>query len=95
VTSGRLERRWAATLAGGVVVLAAVAGLLEALRRGVHLVDRRVEGVWTAGQRLAGVTQAAHLLGDTRRRTGELRAALDGDTGLRDARTRGTRTGER
>jgi hypothetical protein len=85
VTGRATERRWAATLAGGVVVLVAVTGLLEALRRSVLEVDRRVDALWNSGQRLAGVTQAAHLLGETGRRSGQLRAALDG----------GTRTGDR
>lgn len=66
-------------------MLAAVTGLLEALRRSVLEVDRRVDALWTSGQRLAGVTQAAHLLSETGRRSAELRAGLNG----------GTRTGDR
>lgn len=70
------DRPWRATLVGGVVVLVAVGGLLEALRRAVLDVDDAVEGVWSAGKRLAQNTQAAHLLGTTKERTGALRAEL-------------------
>ena len=72
------DRRWSATLVGGVVVLGAVTGLLEALRRSVGQVERRVDGVWVAGQRLASVTQIAHVTGQTRRLTAELRGLVDG-----------------
>jgi hypothetical protein len=74
---GRTEQRWRRTLAGGVVVLAAVGGLLEALRRAVLEVDAAVDRVWTAGKRLAQNTQAAHLLHETKARTATLREELD------------------
>lgn len=64
------------TLAGGVVVLGAVSGLLEALRRSVQDVDRAVTDVWTVGQRLAQNTQSAHLLETTRMRSAQLREEL-------------------
>ena len=57
---------WRASLAGGVVVAAAVWGLLEVLRRAVNDVDGAVEEVWTAGKRLAQNTQTTHLLVGTR-----------------------------
>jgi hypothetical protein len=57
---------WRASLAGGLVVAGAVWALLEALRRAVADVDEAVEGVWTAGKRLAQNTQTAHLLTATR-----------------------------
>jgi len=65
------------TLAGGVVVLGAVGGLLEALRRSVQDVDRAVSDVWTAGKRLAQNTQSAHVLQTTRARTAQLREELE------------------
>lgn len=73
----RTDRRWRATLAGGAVVLVAVGGLLEALRRAALDVDEAVDGVWSAGKRLAQNTQAAHLLQTTKARTGALRAELE------------------
>ena len=72
------QRRWRLTLAGGVVVLGAVAGLLEGLRRSVRDVDRAVTDVWTAGKRLAQNTQSAHILQTTRTRTAQLRQELEG-----------------
>lgn len=69
--------RWRATLAGGVVVLVAVGGLLETLRRAALDVNEAVEGVWTAGKQLAQNTHAAHLLETTKERTGALRAELE------------------
>ncbi|MDP9397445.1 MAG: hypothetical protein M3P96_06280 [Actinomycetota bacterium] len=80
MSSGGPDRRWGATLVGGVVVLGAVSGLLEALRRSVGQVERRVDGVWAAGQRLASVTQIGHLTTGTRRLTAELRESVDGST---------------
>jgi uncharacterized protein YcfJ len=71
------ERRWRVTLVGGVVVLAAVGGLLEGLRRTVLDVAVAVDGVWTAGKRLAQNTQAAHLLETTKARTTALREELE------------------
>jgi hypothetical protein len=71
------EATWWATLGGGVVVLAAVGGLLEMLRRSVRDVDRAVADVWTAGKRLAQNTQSAHLLDTTRTRTAALREELE------------------
>jgi len=71
------ERRWLVTLAGGVVVLGAVGGLLETLRRSVHDVDRAVADVWTAGKRLAQNTQSTHLLQTTRTRSAQLREELE------------------
>ena len=53
---------WRASLAGGLVVAAAVWGLLEALRRAANDVDSAVEDVWTAGKRVAQNTQTSHLL---------------------------------
>lgn len=70
----RTPDAWARTLVGGVVVLVAVTGLLETLRRSVSQVDRQVDRVWAAGKMVAANTQAAHLLGDTRRQVGGLRA---------------------
>ncbi len=71
------QRRWRLALAGGVVVLGAVAGLLEGLRRSVRDVDRAVTDVWTAGKRLAQNTQSAHILQTTRTRTAQLRQELE------------------
>lgn len=71
------HRPWRATLAGGVVVLVAVGGLLETLRRAAVDVNEAVDGVWTAGKQLAQNTQAAHLLQTTKERTGALRAELE------------------
>lgn len=68
---------WRATLAGGVVVLVAVGGLLETLRRAALDVDQSVDGVWRAGKQLAQNTQAAHLLETTKQRTRALRATLE------------------
>lgn len=73
------DARWWATLGGGVVVLAAVGGLLEMLRRSVRDVDRAVADVWTAGKRLAQNTQSAHLLKTTKTRTATLREELERD----------------
>ena len=76
--SGRAaEQSWRATLVGGVVVLAAVGGLLELLRRAVLDVEEAVDRVWTAGKRLAQNTQAAHLLQTTKAQTGALREELE------------------
>ena len=77
---GARDPRWQLTLVGGVVVLAAVTGLLEGLRRSVAAVERRVDVVWLAGKRLAGVTQMSHVAVQLRGRTGELRASVDGGT---------------
>lgn len=71
------HRAWCATLAGGVVVLVAVGGLLETLRRAALDVNEAVDGIWTAGKQLAQSTQAAHLLETTKERTGALRAELE------------------
>ena len=71
------HRPWRATLAGGVVVLVAVGGLLETVRRAALDVNEAVDGVWTAGKQLAQNTQAAHLLATTKERTGALRAELE------------------
>ena len=70
------EQPWRATLTGGVIVLAAVYGLLEVLRRTVQDVEVAVDQVWTAGKQLAQNTQAAHLLSATRARAGALRDQL-------------------
>lgn len=71
------DRRWRATLAGGVVVLVAVGGLLETLRRAAVDVNEAVDGVWRAGKQLAQNTQAAHLLETTKERTSALRSELE------------------
>ena len=71
------DAAWRATLVGGVVVIVAVAGLLEALRRSVSAVDARVSDLWQAGQLLAANTQTAHLLDQTRSRSADILAALD------------------
>ena len=76
------EVRWVVTLAGGGVVLVAVAGLLEALRRSVRQVDAAVGRAWTAGKLVAQDTQTGHLLSGTTDRTAVLRRDLgmpDGD----------------
>lgn len=70
-------RWWGVTVAAGAVVLAAVAGLLEALRRSTRDVEVAVDRVWTAGKQLAQQTQAAHLLDVTKARTGALGEALE------------------
>lgn len=71
------DRRWRTTLAGGVVVLVAVSGLLETLRRAAVDVNEAVDGVWRAGKQLAQNTQAAHLLETTKERTSALRSELE------------------
>lgn len=63
------RRAWSVTLAGGFVVLLAVWGLLETLRRTVADVESAVDRVWTVGKQVAQQTQAGHLLADTRMRT--------------------------
>lgn len=76
------EVRWLTTLAGGGVVLVAVAGLLEVLRRSVREVDAAVGRAWTAGKLVAQDTQTGHLLQGTAARTAVLRGNLampDGD----------------
>lgn len=80
------ERRWKATLGGGLVALVAVGGLLEALRRCVRDVDRAVAELWTTGKRLAQNTQSTHLLQTTKARTAELRAELEPSPELRRER---------
>ena len=67
---------WQATLGAGLLVALVVWGLLEWLRRTVHGVDEAVDGVWTAGQRLAQNTQALHLLQTTQRLGAELAEEL-------------------
>jgi hypothetical protein len=74
------EVRWLVTLAGGGVVLVAVAGLLETLRRSVQEVDAAVGRAWTAGKLVAQDTQTGHLLQGTTART----AVLRGDLGMPD-----------
>jgi hypothetical protein len=68
---------WRASLVGGVVVAAAVWGLLEALRRSVLDVDKAVDDVWIAGKRLAQNTQTTHLLAGTHERGAGLLAELE------------------
>ena len=63
---------WRASLAGGLVVAAAVWGLLEGVRRGAAQVEEAVDDVWTAGKRLAQNTQTSHLLTATHGRGAEL-----------------------
>ncbi len=70
------ERAWAGTLVAGGVVAGVVWGLLEALRRSVTEVDRGVDAVWAAGQRVAANTQSTHLLAATHEHTAALLAAL-------------------
>lgn len=84
MSRGGPDWRWSATLVGGVVVLGAVTGLLEALRRSVGEVERGVDAVWAAGQRLASVTQIAHLTTETRRLSAELRRSVDGATTVKE-----------
>ena len=76
------EVRWLVSLAGGGMVLVAVAGLLETLRRSVQEVDAAVERAWTAGKLVAQDTQTGHLLSGTTDRTAVLRRDVgmpDGD----------------
>ena len=70
------EVRWLVSLAGGGVVVVAVAGLLEILRRSVRDVDEAVERAWTAGKLVAQNTQSGHLLSGTTARTAALRQQL-------------------
>lgn len=70
------ERAWKQTLLAGGVVAATVWGLLEALRRSVLDVDRSVDAVWVAGQRVASNTQVTHLLGATTAHSATLLDAL-------------------
>ena len=70
------ERAWKQTLLAGGVVAGAVWGLLEALRRSVVEVDRSVDAVWAAGQRVASNTQVTHLLGPTAAHSANLLDAL-------------------
>ena len=53
---------WWLTLAVGLVVLLVVAGLLELLRRSVHLVRQRVDDVLSMGGRVAQNTWTIQLL---------------------------------
>lgn len=62
------EILWWITLGFGLVVALVVAFLLEMLRRAVLDIDRGVSDVWTMGKRLAGNTQATHLLQTTKAR---------------------------
>lgn len=72
---------WWVTLGIGLVVALVVTALLEMLRRTVVQVQRGVEDVWAAGQRVAQNTQTSHLLSTTKERGGDLVAALDGGSG--------------
>ncbi|WP_219415780.1 hypothetical protein [Pseudonocardia nigra] len=71
------ERAWKQTLVAGGVVAGVVWGLLETLRRSVVEVDRNVDAVWAAGQKVAANTQTTHLLGTTSAHSAALGAALD------------------
>ncbi len=62
------ETLWWITLGVGLVVALVVTFLLEWLRRTVLQIDRGVDDVWTMGKRLAGNTQATHLLQTTKAR---------------------------
>lgn len=83
MTKGTLSRSdeaaWRGTLAIGVVVAGIVWGLLEVLRRAVDDVERGVDEVWAAGQRVARNTQTTHLLGETSKSAAQLLAGLDGN----------------
>ncbi|HLI54770.1 MAG TPA: hypothetical protein VKU88_10625 [Acidimicrobiales bacterium] len=79
---------WWATLGAGLVIALVVWGLLEVLRRTVRDVDEAVGQVWTMGKRLAQNTQAAHLLGTTKVRGGQLLQELSAH---RAAQSRPTR----
>ena len=82
------ETRWLVSLAFGGVTLAAVAGLLETLRRSVQDVDAAVDRVWTAGKLVAQNTQAGHLLSGTTARTATLRHQLGSPNGAGKERAR-------
>lgn len=66
------ETLWWITLGVGLVVALTVAFLLEWLRRTVLTIDRGVTELWVMGKRLAGNTQATHLLQTTKARGGDL-----------------------
>ncbi len=68
--------RWLATVVGGGVAVAAVAVLLETLRRSVLRIDAAVDRAWTAGKLVAQNTQTGHLLQGTTARTAALRDQL-------------------
>ncbi len=73
-------RAWCATLVGGLVVAAVVCSLLERLRRAVAQVERGVDDVWAAGQRVAHNTATTHLLTTTKQSSAELLEAVEGLT---------------
>ena len=74
----RTARNWQLSLAGGLVVIGAVAALLEILARTTEQIEGGVAEIWRVGKLIANNTVHIPLLVRTNQIVGDIARAADG-----------------
>jgi hypothetical protein len=81
VSDETIQRYWTVSLLGGVVVLGAVAALLNILASTAEQILAGVSQIWTGGKLIANNTVHIPLLVRTNQVAGEILQAADGIAG--------------